>query len=139
VDIIVLLGRICLSVIFIAAAPRHFTAEGIAHAAARGVPLASLAVPLSGIMALAGGLSLLLGYRASWGAWLLVAFLVPVTVMMHQFWRQEDPAAVHVQLSMFMKNVALLGAALLVTQFGAGPFSLDARRAQAIAAVTTAR
>jgi putative oxidoreductase len=28
---------------------------------------------------------------------------------------------------MFMKNVALLGGALLITQFGSGPLSLDAR------------
>jgi putative oxidoreductase len=64
---VVLLGRVLLSAIFIAAAPRHFTREGIAHAAALGVPLAPLLLPLSGVLALAGGISLLLGYRAQWG------------------------------------------------------------------------
>jgi putative oxidoreductase len=128
-DIVALLGRVLLSAIFIAAAPRHFTREGIAHAAALGVPLAAALVPLSGLLSLAGGLSLLLGYRAAWGAWLLVAFLVPVTVMMHAFWRLDDPAAIHTQQAMFVKNVALLGAALLVSRLGAGPLSLDARRA----------
>jgi putative oxidoreductase len=129
--IVVLLGRIFLSAIFIAAAPRHFTREGIAHAAALGVPLAPVLVPLSGLLALAGGASLLVGYRASWGAWILVAFLVPVTLLMHAFWRLDDPAAIHAQQAMFMKNVALLGAALLVSHFGAGPISLDARSAPA--------
>jgi putative oxidoreductase len=124
--IVVLSGRLFLSAIFIAAAPRHFTSEGIAHAAALGVPLAPVLVPLSGLLALAGGASLLLGYRAAWGAWILVAFLVPVTLLMHAFWRLEDPAAIHAQQAMFMKNVALLGAALLVSHFGAGPLSLDA-------------
>jgi putative oxidoreductase len=127
--IVVLLGRVLLSAIFIAAAPRHFTREGIAHAAALGVPLAGLLVPFSGLLSFAGGVSLLLGYRAEWGAWLLVAFLVPVTLMMHAFWRLDDPAAIHTQQAMFMKNVALLGAALLAGQIGAGPLSLDARRA----------
>jgi putative oxidoreductase len=126
--IVVLLGRMFLSAIFIAAAPRHFTREGIAHAAALGVPLASVLVPLSGLLALAGGASVLLGYRAAWGAWILVAFLAPVTLLMHAFWRLDDPAAIHTQQAMFMKNVALLGAALLVSHFGAGPISLDARR-----------
>jgi putative oxidoreductase len=33
-------------------------------------------------------------------------------------------------MGMFMKNVAMLGSALLISQFGAGPFSLDARRSR---------
>jgi putative oxidoreductase len=123
---VVLLGRVLLSAIFVAAAPRHFTREGIAHAAALGVPLAPLLVPLSGVLAFAGGVSLLIGYRARWGAWMIVAFLVPVTAMMHAFWTLQDPAAIHVQQAMFMKNLAMLGAALLVTQLGAGPISVDA-------------
>jgi putative oxidoreductase len=123
----VLLGRILFATIFLVAAPRHFTAEGAAHAADLGVPLASLAVPASGVLAIAGGLSVLLGYHAKIGAWLLIAFLVPVTVMMHSFWRLSDPLAIHVQQAMFLKNVSMIGAALLIAAFGAGPVSLDAR------------
>ena len=72
----------------------------------------------------------MLGYRAKTGAWLIVLFLVPVTLMMHKFWTVHDPVMAQTQMAMFMKNVALLGAALLITQFGAGPLSLDARRSQ---------
>jgi putative oxidoreductase len=122
-----LVGRILFSLIFITSAPRHFTAAGIRHAADLGVPLASLLVPLSGLMAFAGGLSIAIGYHARWGAWLLVAFLVPVTLMMHGYWKLHDPAVVHVQQAMFAKNVAMLGAALLITQFGAGKISIDSR------------
>jgi len=32
------------------------------------------------------------------------------------------------QMTMFMKNMAMLGGALLITQFGSGPWSLDSRR-----------
>jgi len=125
---VVLLGRICFAAIFIAAAPGHFKAQEIAYAAQAGVPLASLAVPVSGLMALAGGLSIALGYRTKIGAWLLVLFLVPVTLTMHNFWAATDPTMAQLQMAMFMKNVGLLGGALLLSYFGAGPLSLDARR-----------
>jgi len=107
------------------AAPTHFSKQTITYAAAQGVPLASVAVPVSGIIALAGGLSILLGYRAKVGAWLIVLFLVAVTPMMHRFWTVHDPMMAQMQMVMFMKNVALLGGALLISQFGSGPLSLD--------------
>jgi putative oxidoreductase len=125
---IVLLGRFFYASIFLVAAPTHFSKQTIAYAAAQGVPLASIAVPLSGIIALAGGLSILLGYRATIGAWLIVLFLVPVTPMLHKFWTVHDPMTAQTQIVMFMKNLAILGGALLISQFGAGPLSLDARR-----------
>ena len=123
-----LVGRILFSLIFITAAPRHFTHEGVQHAADLGVPLASLLVPLSGVMALAGGLSVAAGYKAKCGAWLLVGFLVPVTFMMHGYWRLHDPAMIHVQQAMFAKNLSILGAAILIGQFGAGEISIDQRK-----------
>ena len=125
---IVLAGRLLFSLIFIFAASGNFSHQTIAYAAGQGVPLASIAVPISGVLALAGGLSILLGYRARIGAWLLVLFLVPVTPMMHNFWAVKDPMMAQMQMIMFLKNLSMLGAALLITQFGAGPWSLDARR-----------
>lgn len=123
-ELIVLLARILFGAIFIVAGPGHFSSERIAHAAQLGVPFASIAVPLSGIIAFFGGLSIVLGFKATWGAWLIVLFLVPVTVMMHQFWNVTDPTAIRIQQAMFMKNLAMLGGALLITHFGSGPFSL---------------
>lgn len=122
---VVLIGRILFAAIFITAAPRHFTHEGVQHAADLGVPLAAVLVPISGILAFVGGLSVALGYKARWGAWLLAGFLVPVTLMMHAYWRLDDPAAIHVQQAMFAKNLSMLGAALLLTQVGSGQVSLD--------------
>jgi putative oxidoreductase len=119
-----LLGRILYSAIFILSGPNHFKAQTIGYAAAQGVPLASIAVPLSGIIALLGGLSIALGYRARLGAWLIVLFLVPVTLMMHRFWGLSDPQVAQLQLAMFIKNVALLGAALIIARVGSGPLSL---------------
>ncbi len=120
-----LLGRILFSVIFLMAAPGHFTTGTIHYAASQGVPLASIAVPLSGILALLGGLSLLLGFKARWGAVLLLLFLVPVTLMMHNFWAVTDAMAARMQQAMFMKNLAMAGGVLLVVYFGSGPLSVD--------------
>lgn len=125
---VVVLGRLLFAAIFIASAPMHFSQKMIDMAASQGVPLASIAVPASGLLALAGGLSILLGYRAKLGAWALLLFLLPVTLMMHRFWSAPDKDAMTLQMTMFMKNLALIGGALLITQFGAGPMSLDNRR-----------
>jgi putative oxidoreductase len=124
---VVLLGRFLFVAIFLMSGLGHFSKQTIGYAASQGVPLASLAVPLSGILALLGGLSVLLGYRAKVGAWLIVLFLVPVTFMMHKFWVVSDPMMAQMQMIMFMKNMSILGAALLISQFGAGPLSFDAR------------
>jgi putative oxidoreductase len=128
--VVVLLGRFFFALIFLMAGANHFSKQTIGYAVSAGVPLASIAVPLSGVLSIAGGLSILLGYRAKLGAWLIVLFLVPVTLMMHKFWLVQDPMMAQIQMILFMKNVAMLGGALLISQFGAGPFSLDARRSR---------
>ena len=125
----VLVGRVFFSLIFILAGLNHFTKQMIAFAASQGVPVASIAVPLSGVIAVLGGLSILLGYRAKIGAWLIVLFLIGVTPL-HNFWAVKDPMMAQIQMIMFMKNVSMLGGALLISQFGAGPLSFDARRSR---------
>ncbi len=127
---VVVLGRFFFALIFLMAGANHFTKQTIGYAASQGVPLAAIAVPLSGVLAIAGGLSILLGYRAKLGAWLIVLFLVPVSLMMHKFWTVTDPIMAQIQMILFMKNVSMLGGALLISHFGAGPFSLDARRSR---------
>ena len=81
-----------------------------------------------GVIAVLGGLSVALGYRARVGAWLIVVFLVPVTLTMHAFWGVSDPMMAQMQMVMFMKNLSMLGAALLLAYHGAGPISFDRRR-----------
>ena len=127
---VVLLGRLFFVLLFLISAPDYFSQAGIGFAASQGVPLASLAVPLSGLLALAGSLSILLGYRARLGAWLIVLFLIPVTFTMHKFWAVTDPTMAQMQMINFMKNVEIIGGALLISQFGSGPWSFDARRSR---------
>src|SRR6185369_8719809 len=127
---IVLLGRLLFTLIFIMSGPNLFSKQMIGYAAAQAVPLASLAVPISGVLALLGGLSILLGYRTRIGAWLIVLFLVPVTFMMHDFWNVQEAGLKLMQQAMFMKNLSLLGAALLIAYWGAGPCSLCSNKSE---------
>ncbi len=90
-------GRVLFSAIFIAAAPMHFSQVDIAYAKAAGVP-ASFLVPASGLLALVGALSVLLGYRAN-RCLALVFFLVPVTLSMHNFWAVQDPTMAQIQMA----------------------------------------
>ena len=124
---IVLAGRILYVLIFLMAGFGHYSKQTIGYAASQGVPVSSILVPLSGVVALIGALSILLGYHAKLGAWLIALFLIPVTFSMHKFWPVSDPMIMQMQLAMFMKNLSMLGGALLITQFGAGSLSLDAR------------
>jgi putative oxidoreductase len=128
---LVALGRLLYSLIFVVAGLGHFTHQEIAYAAAQGVPIASFVVPVSGVMAIVGGLSILLGFHGKLGAWLLVLFLVPVTFAMHNFWAVKDPMMQQIQMAMFLKNLSMLGSALFFTQIGTGPLSLDAKRVPA--------
>jgi putative oxidoreductase len=79
-------------------------------------------------MALAGGLSVAAGYKVRWGAWLLVGFLMPVTMMMHAYWKLQDPAMFYLEQAMFRKNLFMLGAAVLISQFGAEEVTVDGRK-----------
>ena len=93
-NLVVLAARAALSQIFILAGVNHLnnwngtiqymTGKGMAlEGILGGSGVAFVHVMLAGATAflLLGGLSLLLGIRARWGAVLLVLFLIPVTVV----------------------------------------------------------
>ena len=119
----VLIGRICYSLIFILASFGHFNSQTIQLASQSGVPFASLLVPLSGLICLIGGLSILLGYKAKIGAWLIITFLLSTSLIMHAFWSIQDPISASIEKIMFLKNISMLGGALFITYFGSGPIS----------------
>ena len=117
------------TLIFLTSGFTHFSSQTIAFAASQGVPLASIIVPAAGILAFLGGLSILLGYRAKLGGWLIALFLIGVTPM-HKFWGIPNPMMQQMQMIMFMKNLAMLGGTLLISQFGSGPPSPDSKKAR---------
>src|SRR5258708_10934017 len=94
---VVLIGRLLFALIFLMSGPMHFSSQTITYAASQGVPLASIAVSFSGLLALVGGLYMLLRYRARIGAWLIAVFMVLVTSM-HNFCAVNYPMLLHTQL-----------------------------------------
>lgn len=116
---IVIVGRILFAMLFIASGFGHL-AQGeamVGYAQSRGVPLAKLAVPVTGVQIIVGGLMILLGVWADLGALLLVAFLLPTAVLMHAFWKESDPQTRQGEMVHFMKDTALGGAALMLFAF----------------------
>ena len=76
---------------------------------------------------LVGGVSLVVGFRTRWGALALLIFLVPVTLVFHNFW--AVPAAQQqMEMANFLKNLAIAGGLLIVFGRGAGAFSIDNSR-----------
>jgi putative oxidoreductase len=122
---IVPVGRALFALIFITSVFGHFSRGTIEQASAHGVPFATVLVPAAGMLALVGGVLVVLGYRARFGAFLVLLFLVPVTLVMHKFWGIADPQVAQLQRVMFMKNAAIAGGALLIMYWGSGPYSLD--------------
>lgn len=118
-DLIFLLGRILFGGYFLYHGIGHFTeANKLAgFAGTKHVPSPKLAVYFSGLLIFLGGAGVLLGVYTNLALVCLVVFLVPVTFIMHQFWREADPAQRTVQTVSFMKNLALLGAILMMFSF----------------------
>lgn len=129
-DIVFLIGRALFAAIFIASGIGHLKqADGMAqYAAAKGVPAAKAGVLASGVVAIVGGLLILLGVYPDLGALLIVLFLLPVSVMMHAFWKETDPMVKQTENISFMKNISMAGAALvlfaLIVELGEVPAAL---------------
>jgi len=123
---IILIGRILLSLIFlISAAGKLFNFTGTAGMmSAKGFPVASLFLIGALAFELLGGLSVLTGYKARLGAAALIIFLIPVTLIFHNFWAYQGMEQ-QMQAAMFLKNLAIAGGLALVIAFGSGPLSVD--------------
>lgn len=115
-DILLLIGRVLFSLIFLASAMGHFkNADGMAgYAASKGVKGAKPLVQLTGLMLVLGAFSVLLGVYAQYGVLLLIAFLIPTTFIMHAFWKETDPMAKMNEQIAFFKNLGLIGGGLFL-------------------------
>jgi putative oxidoreductase len=111
-----LLGRVLFATLFLASGFNHLanTSSLTQYAAAKKVPAPRAAVLLTGVILLVGGLSVLLGFRPEVGLGLIGLFLLVVTPKMHNFWTLEDPMMRATDMAHFLKNLALLGATLML-------------------------
>jgi len=120
-DPIPLAARILISTIFIIAAiNKAMNPSGTEnYIAAAGIPAAGVLSVLVIMVEIFGGLSILLGFKAKWGAIALFMFLIPATLIFHTEFTDQ------IQSIMLLKNLAMMGGLLMVANYGSGPYSLD--------------
>ena len=120
-----LLGRLLLAAIFLVSGYGKIGGfEATAgYMASKGLPMVQVLLALTILVELGGGLMLALGYRARLAALALFLFLIPVTLVFHNYW--AAPAAeAKMQMIMFMKNLAIMGGMLYIAAYGPGRYSL---------------
>lgn len=111
-----LIGRILFSALFVASGIGQLAEieSSTQYATSKGVGPARPGVIATGVAFIVGGLSVALGIWGDLGALLLIVTLLPVSFLMHRFWAEGDPLARQTELSLFMKNIALIGAAAIL-------------------------
>ena len=121
--VIALAGRFLFTLIFFLSGVTHFTdSAGYVSLMHEAIPFRPFWVAISGVVELAGAVMVLFNRSARLGAWLIVLFLVPVTLTVHgyEMIAAETADMRGMQLSFFLKGLAMTGGALLITQLGVG-------------------
>jgi putative oxidoreductase len=95
-----------------------------AYMEAAGLPMVDLLLPIAAAVEILGGLSVMTGTFARAGALALVVFLIPTSLVFHDFWNLEGMERT-TQMAAFMKNVSIAGGLLVVLGYGAGKVSVD--------------
>ena len=125
-DVLALLGRVLLAVIFVYSGfgkitDFHGTVQAIESVR---MPIPQVLAVGSIVVEFIGGLALLIGFRARWAALAFVLFLIIITPLFHNFWSAPPADAMEQQIN-FTKNVAIIGGMLMVMAFGPGRYSVD--------------
>jgi putative oxidoreductase len=120
-------GRAFLAAIFLIAGTMKFLnwEATAAYMQEHHLPLVNVFLPLAATAELAGGIALLFGGMTKWASSGLILFLIPATLIFHNFWAQTGVEAQD-NMHHFLKNVAIIGGLLLLIAFGPGPLSRDA-------------
>lgn len=115
-EITLLIGRIILGGFFIVSGLNHFFKFGMmkGYSASKGLPLPGASVAGTGVMLVLGGSSLLLGLYPRVGAVVLIFFLIAAAFTIHNFWSVRDAQARIADQVNFLKNLALVGALLMI-------------------------
>lgn len=121
-----LVGRILLALIFLMSGIGKIGgfAGTAAYMASKGMPMVEALLVITIIIEIGAAVILILGFKAQLGAAALFLWMIPVTLIFHNFWAM--PAAEQqIQTIMFMKNLAIMGGMLLIMANGSGPYSVD--------------
>lgn len=127
---LIVAGRILLALLFLLAGIDKLAdiAGTAGYIASVGLPAATALAVLSGAFEVLAALALILGWQARWAALSLALFTLMTNLLFHNYWALPD-AEVYMAQIKFMKNLSIVGGMLVVAALGAGPLSLDARRA----------
>lgn len=117
-DILSLIGRILLGGFFIMNGLNHFKSTEMltGYAASKGVPSPKITVYATGVLIIAGGTGVILGVLPQLSLAILAVFLLVVSFQMHDFWNVSEQDKMS-QKQNFMKNIAILGAILVLLMF----------------------
>ena len=126
---LVLIARILLAGIFITAGLSKIGGfEGtVGYIASKGLPFSGLIAALTIAVEVLGGIAIVIGYKARIAGFVLAVFTILAAVIFHNFWDAPADQA-YIQNIMFMKNMSIAGGLLLLTIFGAGGLSIDAKK-----------
>lgn len=114
-------ARILFTLIFILSGVTHFTnLNNYVALMPAAIPFRPFWVIISALVELAGATMILFNYRPRLGAWLIVLFLIPVTIVVHGtlMLTHPNPETRAANVSFFLKGLTMIGAALFITQFG---------------------
>jgi len=127
-DIFLLLARLSMGWLFLTSGWMKISnvAGTVGYLTNLGVPSPSLMVWLVLGCELLIGITLILGIAVRYSAVLTFVFLVCATVIAHRYWTYPAPQQAN-QYAHFLKNLALMGGALMLFWAGAGRYSVDAR------------
>jgi putative oxidoreductase len=121
-DTLLVIGRVLFALLFLGSAMGHLTkSEAMTqYAQYRKLPAAKAGVIVSGVVLALGALSVVLGVLGDLGALALAAFLIVAAFVFHAFWKESDPQAAATEQAQFMKNIALVGASIVLFALFAG-------------------
>lgn len=125
-DVAALLARILLVILFVKSGSGKLGGfDGtVAAIASKGILLPQVAAIITIVIELGGSLMLVIGWKARWAALLLFLWLIPTTVLFHNFWASPPDQYVSQQTN-FLKNLAIMGGMLMVYAFGPGRLAAD--------------
>ena len=123
-------GRLLIAILFLLSGVGKIAAPAMTqgYIASAGLPLPMLSLIAAIVIEVGGGVLLVLGYQTRIVALALSAFTVLAALAFHHDFADQN------QMIHFLKNIAITGGLLQVAAFGAGAFSLDARRARTLPA-----
>jgi len=121
-----LIGRILLVVIFLWSGFNKITgfAGSAGYMASKGLPMVEVLLVLSIVIEIGGALMIIFGWKARVAAAVLFLWMIPVTLVFHNFWA-VPPDQVQMQMINFFKNLSMMGGLLLVLGLGSGRYSVD--------------